>query len=173
MLSIGMYTTVPVRSCQQKITIQAGHPQREHESSHGSISKPKWSVEGSKDAALEVNGHKFATYDDGLPMMCNLYCTDLGRHVHLDYCRSENPASCSGAEIQHLSTRMRPNPEKPKDLITHSLHWKRMGTSFGPSLSLFSLKSLQDSKACLCSGSFRATNEVCRSILQERSGRVC
>ena len=153
--------------------IQTGHPQREHETSHGPMSRPKWSVEGPEDSALEVNGHKFATDDDGAPIMCNFYCTDLGRHVHIDYSRSENPPSCSGAEIQHLSTRVRPNPEKPKDLITHSLYWKRMGTSFGPSLSPFSLKSLQDSKACLCSGSFRTTNKVYRSILQGRSGQVC
>jgi len=164
---------VPKQLYQRKITIQTGHPQREHETSHGSMSRSKWSVEGPEDTAFEVNGHKFATDDDGAPMMCNNYCTDLGRHVHVDYCRSENPASCSGAEIQHLSTRVRPNPEKPKDWITHSLHWKRMGTSFCPSSPPLSLTSLQDSKACPCSGSFRATNKVCRSILQGRSGQVC
>jgi len=114
---------------QQHVTLPIGHPQKEHETSHGSMSRVRWSVEGPEDAAFEVNGHKFATNDDGAPMMCNLYCADLGRHVHVDYCRSEEPATCSGAEIQHLSTRVRPDPERPKDWITHSLHWKRMGTS--------------------------------------------
>jgi len=141
-----MHTTVPVRLRQRKITIQTGHPQREHETSHGLMSRPKWSVEGPEDTALEVNGHKLAT-NDGAPMMCNFYCTDLGRHVHVDYCRSGNPASCSGAETQHLSTRVQPNPERAKDLVTHSLYWKRMGTLFGLSLSLSSLTSLQGSKA--------------------------
>jgi len=93
------------------------------------MSRVKWSVEGVDGNALEVNGHKFATNDDGAPMMCNLYCTDLGRHVHIEYCRSENPASCSGAEIRHISIRVQPNPEKAKDWITHNLHWKRMGAS--------------------------------------------
>ena len=114
-------------SCQLQVTLQTGHPQREHETSHGSMSRVMWSVEGPEDTAFEVNGHKFATNDDGAPMMCNLYCADLGRHVHLDYCRSEDPVSCNGTEIQHLSTRVRPNPEKAKDWITHGLHWKRMG----------------------------------------------
>ena len=159
-----------MRFCQLKITIQTGHPQREHETSHGSMSRAKWSVEGPEDTAFEVSGRKFATDDDGAPMMCNLYCADLGRHAHVDYCRSGDPGSCSGAEIQHISARVRPNPEKPKDWITHSLHWKRMGTSSSFSSSLFSLTSLQDSKACLCSGSFHATNKVCRSIPQGRSG---
>jgi len=101
----------------------------EHETSHGSMSSVKWSVEGPEDTAFEVNGRKFATNDSGAPMMCNLYCADLDRHVHVDYCRSDDPTSCGGAEIQHLSTRMQPNPEKAKDWITHNLHWKRMGTS--------------------------------------------
>jgi hypothetical protein len=39
-----------------------------------------------------------------------------------------------GAELQHISARVQPNPEKAKDWITHSLHWKRMGasSSFSP-----------------------------------------
>ena len=137
------------------------------------MSRAKWSVEGPEDIAFEVNGHKFATNDDGIPIMCNIHCSDLGRHVHVDYCRSENPASCSGAEIQHLSARMQPDPDKPKDLITHSLYWKRMGTPSGFSSSMFSLTSPQDLKACPCRGSLRATNKICRSILQGRSGQVC
>ena len=137
-----MCTTVSMRSCQPRVTLPKGHPQREHETSHGSMSRVKWSVEGAEGTALEVNGHKFATNDDGAPMMCNLYCADLGRHVHIDYCRSENPASCSGAEIQHISTRVQPSPEKPKDWITHNLHWKRMGM-----LPSFSLSYSTDSLA--------------------------
>ena len=105
-----------------------GHPQKEHETSHGSMSRVKWSVEGSDDT-VQVKGHKFATNDDGAPMMCNLYCADLGRHVHIDYCRSDGTAPCSGTEIQHISTRVQPNPERAKDWITHSIHWKRMGMS--------------------------------------------
>jgi len=111
------------------------------------MSRVTWSVEGPDGAAFEVNGHKFATNDDGAPMMCNLYCADLGRHVHVDYCRSQDSATCNGAEIQHISTRVQPNPERPKDWITHNLHWKRMGVS--PSFSLvFTLTPLQVSKAC-------------------------
>lgn len=94
------------------------------------MSVVKWSVERPDETALEMNGHKVATDDDGAPTMCNLYCTDLGRHVHIDYCRSPDAASCGGAGIQHISARVQPNPERSKDFITHSLHWKRMGLSF-------------------------------------------
>jgi len=113
--------------CQHHVTCSKGHPQREHETVHGSMSRVKWLVEGQEGATFEVDGQKFATNDDGAPMMCNFYCADLGRHVHVDYCRSENPVSCNGAEIQHIPTRVQPNPEKAKDWITHNLHWKRMG----------------------------------------------
>ena len=116
-----------IQLCQQHVILPKGHPQREHETSHGSMSRVKWLVEGQEGATLEANGQKFATNDDGAPMMCNLYCADLGRHVHVDYCRSANPVSCSGAEVQHISTRVQPNPERAKDWITHDLHWKRMG----------------------------------------------
>lgn len=120
------------------LTLPTGHPQKEHETSHGSMSRVKWSVEGPEDTAFQVKGHKFATNDDGAPMMCNLYCADLGRHVHIDYCRSDQAASCNGAEVQHISTRVQPNPERAKDWITHNLHWKRMGTSSSfPSLVRF------------------------------------
>jgi hypothetical protein len=154
------------RNHTANLAFPKGHPQKEHETSHGSMSRVKWSVEGPEDTALEVNGHKFGTDDDGAPMMCNLYCTDLGRHVHVDYCRSENPASCNGAEIQHISTKVRPSPEKPKDWITHGLHWKRMGLPHSFSLLPFSLTSQQDSKACQRSRDFYGTDRICRSVFQ-------
>jgi hypothetical protein len=154
------------RSYAGDFMFQKGHPQKEHETSHGSMSRVKWSVEGPEDTAFEVNGHKFATEDDGAPMMCNLYCADLGRHVHVDYCRSGDAAPCSGAEIQHISTRVRPNPEKPKDWITHNLHWKRMGTPSSFSFLRFPLKSWQDSKACQHGGDLCVANGIRRSILQ-------
>ena len=61
-------------------------------------------------------------------MMCNLVCSSMGRHVHIDYCRTEEATPCEGPEIQHLDTRMIPDPERPKDAVTHSLYWRRMGT---------------------------------------------
>lgn len=142
------------------LTPPKGHTQKEHETSHGSMSRVRWSIEGPEDTAFEVSGHKFATNDDGAPMMCNLYCADLGRHVHVDYCRSDNPASCSGAEIQHISARVEPNPERAKDWITHSLHWKRMGASSGFSPLVSPLTPRQVSKACQRSGCFRKTNRI-------------
>jgi hypothetical protein len=67
-------------------------------------------------------------------MMCNLVCQDMGRHPHVDYCRADaqTVATCGSAEIQHVRERLSPNPDKPKDFITHSLFWRRSGFKVDP-----------------------------------------
>jgi hypothetical protein len=91
----------------------------------------RWAVDGAEsgdETSLELEGRRFSSNDDGGPMMCNLVCSSMRRHVHIDYCRTEETTPCEGPEIQHLHTRMIPNPDKPKDAVTHNLYWRRMGT---------------------------------------------
>jgi len=104
-----------------------GHSQKEHETSHGSMTQTRWSIEGPDGTGIELEGHRFSSDDEGAPMMCNLVCSSLGRHVHFDYCRSEDGVPCSGDELQHINARMIPDPDKPRDVITHRLYWRRMG----------------------------------------------
>ena len=106
-----------------------GHQQPEHETSHGSMTQTRWAVDGPDGTSLELGGRKYSSNDEGAPMMCNLVCSSLGRHVHVDYCRAGVDGTCDGAEVQHLSGRIFPNPNRPKDWITHGLSWRRMGTS--------------------------------------------
>ena len=94
------------------------------------MSKTRWAVDGPDGIFLELNGHKFSTGDEGAPMMCNLVCQDMGRHVHLDYCRTNPGDRCGGAEMQHITTRFTPNPDSAKDWVSHGLHWRRSGTFF-------------------------------------------
>ncbi|KAJ7698920.1 hypothetical protein B0H17DRAFT_1049693 [Mycena rosella] len=114
-------------SCGYYCTLPRGHPQQQHETHHGSMSKTRWTVDGPDGTILELNGRKFGSDDDGAPMMCNLVCLEMGRHVHVDYCRADDAASCDGPEIQHLKTRLTPNPARAKDWISHSLFWRRTG----------------------------------------------
>ena len=104
--------------------------------------QPNWSVNGSDGS---VHGHKFVSSNDGIPMLvrsildylfictaegvlkCSMVCRSMGRHAHIDFCRSENAEYCSGADLQHIPTAMTPEPSKPKDLVSHSLFWKRTG----------------------------------------------
>ncbi|KAJ7696454.1 hypothetical protein B0H17DRAFT_398658 [Mycena rosella] len=114
-------------NCGYFCTLPLGHPQQEHETSHGSMSRTAWSIAGPDDTVLELKGRKFASNDDGAPMMCNLFCQDMARHVHIDYCRATDDAPCDGQEVEHIAFPMEPNPDQPKDWITHSLYWKRSG----------------------------------------------
>ncbi|KAJ7091563.1 hypothetical protein B0H15DRAFT_836658 [Mycena belliarum] len=114
-------------SCGYYCTLPRGHPQQEHETHHGSMSKTRWAVDGPDGTILELNGRKFGSDDDGAPMMCNLVCQEMGRHVHVDYCRADDAVSCNGPEKQHITTRLTPNPDRAKDWISHSLFWKRAG----------------------------------------------
>ncbi|KAF8548833.1 hypothetical protein OG21DRAFT_1489038 [Imleria badia] len=116
-------------NCGYFCTLPLCHPQREHETRHGSMSRTRWTVDGPDDVPLEIEGRKFSTNDEGAPMMCNLVCSAMGRHVHIDYCRSaDNEAACIGNwELQHLTRRIQPAPDRAKDALTHSLFWKRSG----------------------------------------------
>lgn len=88
------------------------------------MSQTRWVVDGAEQNHIELDGLEFSSNDLGVPILCNLVCTSMGRHVHMDYCRGEphdNP------EILHINEKMLPNPDKEKDWITHDLYWRRMG----------------------------------------------
>ncbi|KAH7882014.1 hypothetical protein F5I97DRAFT_1939518 [Phlebopus sp. FC_14] len=115
-------------SCSYFCTLPLGHSQKEHDTRHGSMTRARWSIDGPDDEGIEVDGRRFSTNDEGAPMLCNLVCQSLGRHVHVDYCRAEEPDACTGNdEIQHIARRMQPHPERAKDFLTHGLFWKRSG----------------------------------------------
>jgi hypothetical protein len=88
----------------------------------------RWAVDGPDGVSLELGGRKFSSNDEGAPMMCNLVCSSMGRHVHIDFCRAEANGTCDSAEVQHINNRMVPDPDRPKDAVTHSLYWRRMGS---------------------------------------------
>ncbi|KAG1840861.1 hypothetical protein C8R48DRAFT_739797 [Suillus tomentosus] len=114
--------------CGYYCTLPLGHPQQEHETRHGSMSSSRWAVDGPDDTGLEVEGRRFSSNDEGAPMMCNLVCQAVGRHIHIDYCRASDAAACTGNnEVEHIFKRILPNPERAKDYMTHNLFWRRAG----------------------------------------------
>jgi hypothetical protein len=115
--------------CGYVCTLPYGHTQPDHDTSHGSMSKTQWALDGDESSVVEIDGHKFAANDAGAPMLCNTVCEAQGRHVHLDDCRASDGAQCMGNEIEHLTAKISPNPDKPKDAISHSVFWKRSGVS--------------------------------------------
>lgn len=109
------------------LTSGIGHPQQEHETSHGSMSKTQWAIDESQGATVELDGRKFGSRDEGAPMLCSLFCRSMGRHVHVDYCRTDPTDKCEGPDHEHIAARLHPNPTRPKDWVSHELHWRRTG----------------------------------------------
>lgn len=114
-------------NCSYFCTLPLGHTQQEHETSHGSMTQTRWAVDGPDGTSLELGGRKFSSGDEGAPMMCNLVCSSMGRHIHITNCRAADGGPCYGADVQHIHERLTPDPDKPKDAITHGLYWRRMG----------------------------------------------
>ncbi|KAG8215117.1 hypothetical protein J3R82DRAFT_8568 [Butyriboletus roseoflavus] len=124
------YCQARCASCKYYCTLPLGHSEQEHITRHGSMSNVRWSVDCPDEEGLEVEGRRFSTSDEGAPMMCNLVCQALGRHVHIDYCRAKTPTECrlgGNHEVQHVARKLRPEPDQPKDYLTHNLFWKRSG----------------------------------------------
>jgi hypothetical protein len=127
-------------TCSFQTNSSLGHYQQEHETNHGSMSRTRWAIDDPEGNSVELDGHKFSPNDGGAPMLCNLACTSMGRHVHIDSCHGEphdNP------EVVHINERLVPNPDQAKDWITHNLYWRRMG-EFVPRFLCSSPSCLQD-----------------------------
>jgi hypothetical protein len=107
------------------------------------MSKTRWAVDGPDGEVVEVQGRKFSANDDGAPMLvrssyystvhiliemkCSMVCKDMDRHAHVDFCRSNDPDTCAAAGLQHSKTKLVPEPDRPKDWISHKLYWQRTG----------------------------------------------
>ena len=101
-----------------------GHSEQEHDTRHGVMSRIQWAIDNPEENNLQLDGRKFSPKDDDALMLCNFACISMGRHVHVDYCRGDHH---DNPEVLHINERAVPNPSQPKDWITHSLHWSRMG----------------------------------------------
>lgn len=91
------------------------------------MTKTQWAIAGPESSVLELDGHKFGSNDDGAPMLCSQVCRNMGRHLHIDYCRATSKGTCNHVETQHIMEPMNPNPTRPKDWVTHGLSWSRLG----------------------------------------------
>jgi hypothetical protein len=91
------------------------------------MSKTEWLVDGDNDAALDLDGRRYASGDSGAPMLCSLLCKTMGRHVHVAGCRAEDPEQCFGEGIEHVQRNEGAEAQEELDWITHRLFWARSG----------------------------------------------
>src|SRR5258706_11485291 len=112
--------------CEYYCTLPLSHKQPEHATSHGSMSNTAWFVHGENNGTIEVEGRKFSSGDSGAPMLCSLVCKSLGRHIHIDKCRSaDDDGVCGGGPgIQHIND---PDSKGNEDLISHRVFLGRSG----------------------------------------------
>ncbi|KAF8335492.1 uncharacterized protein EI90DRAFT_2913057 [Cantharellus anzutake] len=96
-----------------------------HSTTHGNMEQTSWSFEGDDSTTREIAGRKFSTGDSGAPMYCNMFCKELGRHVHIDFCRAPEGEHCADDTVEHITTRMNPKPSRAKDWVTHASYWAR------------------------------------------------
>ncbi|KAG8690805.1 hypothetical protein FRC11_009018, partial [Ceratobasidium sp. 423] len=118
--------------CNYFCKLPLDHPQKFHSTNHGSMVETKWIVEPKKDTAgktvdsgYKLENHKYGAGDEGSPMFCHMMCSKQGRHAHVDFCL--DPKNHTTPACEHITTRMQPEPEKPKDWIAHATYWERTG----------------------------------------------
>ncbi|GBC07437.1 hypothetical protein RclHR1_07470002 [Rhizophagus clarus] len=111
--------------CEYFCTLPYGHKQI-HDTRHGNMTQTEFTGESNE---FEYAGHKLRVGDQGVFVLCNLHCKDLGRHRHIDYCQSAENCKLGnqGQDIQHINEKVHPNPDKSKDFISHKLFWERTG----------------------------------------------
>ncbi|CAG8434680.1 7782_t:CDS:10 [Diversispora eburnea] len=113
-----------VHCCDVQCTLPYGHTQPLHETSHGNMIQTVFTSNDDKE--FEYGGHKLKSGDQGTFVMCNLHCKDAGRHRHIDYCKNGN--NCKNTKnLQHIQGKINPDPDQPKDYISHRLFWERTG----------------------------------------------
>ncbi|PKY22475.1 hypothetical protein RhiirB3_503321, partial [Rhizophagus irregularis] len=104
--------------CEYYCTLPYGHAQI-HDTRHGNMTQTEL------DNEFDYAGHRLRVGDQGTFVLCNL----ASRHRHIDYCKNEKNCKSGnqGQDIRHINEKVQPNPEKPKDFISHKLFWERTG----------------------------------------------
>ncbi|PVF95046.1 hypothetical protein CPB86DRAFT_739378 [Serendipita vermifera] len=128
--------------CGYYCTLHLGHKQKDHETSHGSMSKTQWLVDGDNDATLDLDGRRYASGDSGAPMLCSLLCKTMGRHVHVANCKAEDPDQCFGEGLEHVRRNEDVGGQEELDWITHRLFWARSGAEHDPNVNQGAVPSL-------------------------------
>ncbi|KAG8756564.1 hypothetical protein FRC14_002940 [Serendipita sp. 396] len=103
-----------------------GHPQEDHETSHGSMKTTRWFVE--ENGVKVVAGRKYTSGDSGATMLCSMICRQLERHVHLATCTCTGGVIQANREVRHNNATVTGNPPGgERDWISHRLFWAQSG----------------------------------------------
>ncbi|PKY47220.1 hypothetical protein RhiirA4_543827 [Rhizophagus irregularis] len=109
--------------CGYFCTLPYGHKQL-HNTKHG-IDGNMTQIKFSEDNASEYT----SVDSQGTFTLCNMHCKNLGRHRHVGYCQNEEICKSRNDihDLKHINEQIQPNPDRPKDFISHKIFWKRTG----------------------------------------------
>ncbi|CAB4409772.1 unnamed protein product [Rhizophagus irregularis] len=112
--------------CGYFCTLPYGHEQL-HNTRHGFDSN-MMQIKFSEDDEDNISEYTRAD-GQGKFTLCNMHCKNLGRHRHIDYCQDEVICKSENQrhDIKHIDEQIQPNPDRPKDFISHKLFWERTG----------------------------------------------
>ncbi|KAH3761867.1 e3 ubiquitin-protein ligase trip12 [Pelomyxa schiedti] len=94
-----------------------------HAAAHGNMIKTQF-VSSGKD--IDLDGRLYGAGEPGVAELCNMFCNKLGRHIHILPCTAEGNEPCSHTGeggIRHATATYLPNPDSPKDELTHKGYW--------------------------------------------------
>ncbi|KAH3743637.1 e3 ubiquitin-protein ligase trip12 [Pelomyxa schiedti] len=109
-------------TCGYICELPFGHPGK-HAAAHGNMIKTQF-VSSGKD--INVDGRLYEAGEPGVAELCNLFCNKLGRHIHILPCTAGGNAPCTRTGeggIRHATATYLPNPDTPKDELTHEGYW--------------------------------------------------
>ncbi|XP_075243180.1 uncharacterized protein LOC142337658 [Convolutriloba macropyga] len=80
---------------------------------------------------IQVGSHKYKVGEPAVAEMCHVFCKTLGRgHAHIVECNNL-PGHCYYTTREdgrrHETAKYHPNPEVPKDEMTHEAYWAMIG----------------------------------------------
>ncbi|CAG8497613.1 11334_t:CDS:10 [Acaulospora morrowiae] len=113
-----------VHFCDSQCTLPYGHVQTLHETSHGNMIQAEFATENDE---FEHGGHKLGIRDQGIFVLCNFHCKELGRHRHIDYYQNKENCKLNDnqtSDLRHIDGLVHPNSDKPKDFLSHRLFWE-------------------------------------------------
>ncbi|CAB4446571.1 unnamed protein product [Rhizophagus irregularis] len=95
------YCNKKCQFCEYYCTLPYGHEQQIHETKHGNMTQTEFTGE---DNEFEYAGHNLRVGDQGTFVLCNLFCKELGRHRHIDYCQNEENCKL-GKDMEHINVK--------------------------------------------------------------------
>ena len=99
-----------------------------HHARHGNMRRCYFVAD---ETDIQVGSHKYKVGEPAVAEMCHIFCNSLGRgHVHVVKCDSDTGNCVHNAKEdgrRHQTTKYYPNPDVPKDEMTHEAYWAMIG----------------------------------------------